>query len=481
MLHGVAGDLGEAAGSALARRASTSSCPPATPTAPAGRGRPRRARSTRRWSTGRCGGCCARRSSSGCSTRPSTRSRPTDVRPATRREHRRRRARGWPRSPSSCCATTARCRSPAGRRVAVIGPNADDPVALLRLLLLPQPRAASHHPGRRPASRSRRVRDALARRVPAPTSSRRRAAPSTDDDPSGIAGGGRRGGRAPTSCVVVVGDQAGLFGRGTVGEGCDARRPASCPACSAELVEAVLATGHAGRPRAAHRPAVRARLGARRACAAVVQAFFPGEEGGAGDRRGALRAGQPVRAAAGERAPVGRRAALHLPAPRARRGRRRHQPVDRPRPCRSGTGCRTPRSSTTDLDGARRDDRPSRWYVRVRVTNTGDRAGADVVQLYGRDVVGSVTRPVAQLLGFHRVHLEAGDVGRRSPSPCRPRDWPSPTARVAGWWSPASCRCGSAPPWHDRATATSVELGGDVHVVTPRDERWTMTQETRTT
>ena len=44
----------------------------------------------------------------------------------------------------------------------------------------------------------------------------------------------------------------------------------------------------------------------------------------------------------------------------------------------------------------------------MRVTNTGTRAGADVVQLYGRDVVGSLTRPVAQLLGFHRVHLEAG-------------------------------------------------------------------------
>ena len=47
--------------------------------------------------------------------------------------------------------------------------------------------------------------------------------------------------------------------------------------------------------------------------------------------------------------------------------------------------------------------------ARVRVTNTGTRGGADVVQLYGRDVVGSVTRPVAQLLGFHRVHLEPGE------------------------------------------------------------------------
>ncbi len=31
-----------------------------------------------------------------------------------------------------------------------------------------------------------------------------------------------------------------------------------------------------------------------------------------------------------------------------------------------------------------------------------------MVQLYGHDLVGSVTRPVAQLLGYQRVHLEPG-------------------------------------------------------------------------
>jgi beta-glucosidase len=46
--------------------------------------------------------------------------------------------------------------------------------------------------------------------------------------------------------------------------------------------------------------------------------------------------------------------------------------------------------------------------VSVRVTNTGSLAGDDVVQLYGHDVVGSVTRPVAQLLGYRRVHLLPG-------------------------------------------------------------------------
>jgi hypothetical protein len=44
----------------------------------------------------------------------------------------------------------------------------------------------------------------------------------------------------------------------------------------------------------------------------------------------------------------------------------------------------------------------------VRVRNTGDRAGDEVVQLYLHDVVASVTRPVKQLTGFARVHLDPG-------------------------------------------------------------------------
>ena len=42
--------------------------------------------------------------------------------------------------------------------------------------------------------------------------------------------------------VLVMGDQAGLFGRGTVGEGCD-RDDLELPGVQRELVEAVLATG----------------------------------------------------------------------------------------------------------------------------------------------------------------------------------------------------------------------------------------------
>lgn len=47
--------------------------------------------------------------------------------------------------------------------------------------------------------------------------------------------------------------------------------------------------------------------------------------------------------------------------------------------------------------------------VEVDVTNTGGRAGDEVVQLYVRDEVASVTPPVKRLRGFRRVHLEAGE------------------------------------------------------------------------
>lgn len=42
----------------------------------------------------------------------------------------------------------------------------------------------------------------------------------------------------------------------------------------------------------------------------------------------------------------------------------------------------------------------------VTVTNTGDRAGSEVVQLYIRDLVGSVTRPVKELKGFEKIYLQ---------------------------------------------------------------------------
>jgi beta-glucosidase len=44
--------------------------------------------------------------------------------------------------------------------------------------------------------------------------------------------------------------------------------------------------------------------------------------------------------------------------------------------------------------------------VTADVTNTGDRTGREIVQLYIRDVYGSVTRPVKELRGFRKITLE---------------------------------------------------------------------------
>ena len=47
--------------------------------------------------------------------------------------------------------------------------------------------------------------------------------------------------------------------------------------------------------------------------------------------------------------------------------------------------------------------------AQVTVTNTGNREGAEVVQLYIRDMVGSIARPVQELKGFERITLKPGE------------------------------------------------------------------------
>ncbi|TRY17706.1 beta-glucosidase [Tessaracoccus rhinocerotis] len=53
-----------------------------------------------------------------------------------------------------------------------------------------------------------------------------------------------------------------------------------------------------------------------------------------------------------------------------------------------------------------------RVEVSLTVTNTGERDGSDVVQLYVRDVFASLSRPVLELAGFQRVELAAGASAR---------------------------------------------------------------------
>ena len=54
-------------------------------------------------------------------------------------------------------------------------------------------------------------------------------------------------------------------------------------------------------------------------------------------------------------------------------------------------------------------ERGQRVTASVEVTNTGERDGAEVVQLYVRDLVGIITRPVRELKGFEKIFLRAGE------------------------------------------------------------------------
>jgi beta-glucosidase len=69
--------------------------------------------------------------------------------------------------------------------------------------------------------------------------------------------------------------------------------------------------------------------------------------------------------------------------------------------------------TTFELKNARLDRKKIRIKesakVFVDVTNTGQRAGTEVVQLYIRDLVSSVTRPVKELKGFKKVELQPGE------------------------------------------------------------------------
>ena len=47
--------------------------------------------------------------------------------------------------------------------------------------------------------------------------------------------------------------------------------------------------------------------------------------------------------------------------------------------------------------------------AKVTVSNTGESDGEEVVQLYIRDVVTSITRPVKELKGFQKIFIKAGE------------------------------------------------------------------------
>ena len=323
---------------------------------------------------------------------------------------------------------------PAGQaRIAVIGPNADSAEALMGCYSFVN-HVLAHHPEVPAGIALPSVLDGLRAELPAADITYTAGCAVEGEDRSGFPAAVAAAAAADVA-VVVVGDRAGLFGRGTVGEGNDVDS-LELPGVQRALVEAVVATGTpvvvvalTGRPYALdwalpHRESgagLTAGLGSvnspaaadassepkRALPAAVLQAFFPGEEGG------------PAVAAvlSGAVSPSGR---LPVSLPRSAgaqpysylhpglAGRTDVSSVD-PTPARPfGFGLGYTTFAHEQLASAPTVVAGEAFHVTVRVRNTGSRAGTDVVQLYAHDEVASVTRPVAQLVGFQRVTLAPG-------------------------------------------------------------------------
>jgi len=355
-------------------------------------------------------------------------------------------------------------------RVAVIGPNGHDSSALMGCYSFAN-HVLAHHPGTPFGFEIPTVTEALRAQLPESAIVSVTGCDVEGDDRSGFAAAVDAAASADVA-IVVVGDRAGLFGRGTVGEGNDAES-LELPGVQRALVEEVVATGTAvvlvvvtGRPYALSWALDGAAGGVP---AAVVQAFFPGEEGGTAI----------ARVLSGTASPSGR---LPVSLPRSAGA----QPFSYLHPILGGDSEVTSAESTpvrpfgfglgyttftrTDLTAPAEVAAGGTIPVSVIVTNTGARAGAEIVQLYAHDVHASVVRPVAQLLGYARVVLEPG-----ASATVR---FEVPTARLAftGRDGIRIVEPGRIDLWvgasvADRETRATLTLTGDVHRVTAADPR----------
>ncbi|MEV8528707.1 glycoside hydrolase family 3 N-terminal domain-containing protein [Streptomyces sp. NPDC052000] len=272
-----------------------------------------------------------------------------------------------------------------GLRIAVVGPLADEQAAMLGCYTFPR-HVGVHHPDLATGVEVLTLAEALRAEFPGA---------AFVDDPADA-----------DVALAVVGDRSGLFGRGSSGEGCDAE-DLQLPYGQAEVLDETMACGTptvlvvlSGRPYALGRWAARA--------AAVVQAFFPGQEGGpavAGVLSGRVEPSGRLPISV-PRSPGGQ-PAPYLAPPLARHGF--PSTVD-PTPLYPfGHGL----SYTAFSWGQPHCDAPEfttdgEASIRLTVRNTGDRPGTEVVQLYLHDPVGTVARPEVRLVGYARVPLDAG-------------------------------------------------------------------------
>ncbi|AQZ64224.1 Beta-glucosidase [[Actinomadura] parvosata subsp. kistnae] len=294
----------------------------------------------------------------------------------------------------------------APRRVALVGPAAHDPRTFMGCYAFPN-HVLPRHPGLGLGIEAPTVLDALTAELPQSEIRYAKGCDVRGDDRSGFADAVAAA-RDADVCVAVVGDLAGLFGHGTSGEGCDAE-DLRLPGVQADLLAELAATGTplvvvvvSGRPYA---------LGEiHEHAAALVQAFMPGEEGGAAIA-GVL---------SGRVQPVGRLPVQIPRHPGGQPGTYLQPPLGTdshgisnldPTPLFPfGYGASYTTFEVTGLRlSAEEVPTDGEFTATVTVRNTGGRAGEEVVQLYLHDLLAQVTRPVRQLTGYARVRLEPGE------------------------------------------------------------------------
>lgn len=353
-------------------------------------------------------------------------------------------------------------------RIAVIGPNADSSESLMGCYSFAN-HVLAHHPEVELGIAIPTVLDAVRAEYPDAAVHAVHGVEVEGDDESGIPAAVEAAAGADVA-IVVVGDRAGLFGRGTVGEGNDVE-DLELPGRQRALVEAVTATGTpvvlvvvSGRPYA-----IGWALEGPAAANAVVQTFFPGEEG-ADAIAGVL---------SGRINPSGR---LPVSLPRSagaqpytylhpRLGGPSEITSADPTPVRPfGFGLSYTTFEHSDLAADAAVDADGTFTVSVTVRNTGTRTGTDVVQLYAQDVYGSMTRPVAQLLAYRRVTLEPGEAARVS--------FDVPTARLAfsdrtgrRIVEPGRVDLWVGPSCAQRDVTAALDVVGAVHTVTAHEPR----------
>ncbi|MEV8087575.1 beta-glucosidase family protein [Streptomyces nigra] len=294
------------------------------------------------------------------------------------------------------------------RRIALVGPNAAEPTAVLGCYSFPL-HVGVQHPEFPVGLELPTLQDTLTAEFPDAEITAVRGTGVDDGDLSGIAAAVEAA-RDAEVVVVVLGDRAGLFGRGTSGEGCDAESLA-LPGAQQQLLDALLDSGTpvvtvllAGRPYALGRAVDES--------AAIVQSFFPGEEGtraiagvlsGRTNPSGRL----PVSVPRG----AGSQPSTYLGARLAQVSEVSN--IDPTPAFGFGHGLSYTTFAWSDLTvGTEQAPTDGEFELSLTVRNTGDRAGTEVVQLYLHDPVASVVQPVQRLVGYTRVPLEPGEARR---------------------------------------------------------------------